>query len=377
MTEMTRRERIMTASHKKRPDKLPFFHAWGHMQEGWAERECRNRGMGIFWGRPPYIMKMHGVKRSETQVMSSGTVVLRRTYSTPVGSIYLDEKRLPGVGQWKALQGWRNIMPWQSDRLIKGPEDYKVLKYMVENTEWIPYYFPIEQAMDWLGDDGVVMSALPHSPMQMLMIEWIGSEGGRFFIHHAKYPDLVEDLYRATSKNREPLYEIAAKSPAPIIMCGDNVDGVLVNPKLFQKYLMPEYEKEAKVLHEHGKLMAVHMDGRIDVLKDLIAKTPIDIVEALTPPPMGDLPIGEALSLFKDKVVWTSPAGSVFVLGPEAVKKHTLNLLRDVGSGDRLVVAVRENQVSNENLLMLTSVLENADLPLTKEKIDRIERSLA
>jgi len=26
---------------------------------------------------------------------------------------------------------------------------------------------------------------------------------------------------------------------------------------------------------------------------------------------------------------------------------------------------------------MLTSVLENADLPLTKEKIDRIERSLA
>jgi len=32
-----------------------------------------------------------------------------------------------------------------------------------------------------------------------------------------------------------------------------------------------------------------------------------------------------------------------------------------------------ENQVSNENLLALTSVLEHAELPLTKEKIDRIE----
>jgi len=32
--------------------------------------------------------------------------------------------------------------------------------------------------------------------------------------------------------------------------------------------------------------------------------------------------------------------------------------------------------VSNENMLMLTSVLENAELPLSKETIDKIERSL-
>ena len=378
MAEMTRYERIMTASHKKRADKLPFFHYWRHSQIGWAERECRNRGMGMCWTRPPYITKMHGVKSSETQVVSSGTVVLRRTYSTPMGSIYLDEKRGPGVEQWHALRSWRDVSPWQTERLIKEPEDYKVLKYMVENTEYIPDYFPIEQAMDWLGNDGVVVDALPHSPMQTLMIDWIGSEGGRFFIHHAKYPDLVEDLYKAISKSREPLYEIAAKSPAPITLCGDNIDGVLVNPKLFQKYFMPEYEKQAKVLHEHGKLMAVHMDGRVGALKDLIAKTPIDIVEGLHPPPMGDLPIEEALSLWKDRVVWAGFPASVYILGPEAVKKHALNLLREIGSGDRLIVEMStENLVSNENLLMLTSILEKADLPLTKEKIDRIERSLA
>jgi len=250
---------------------------------------------------------------------------------------------------------------------------------MVENTEYIPDYFPIEQAMDWLGDDGIVLDDLsPHSPMQMLMIDWIGSEGGRFFIHHVKYPDLVEDLCQAISKSREPLYEIAAKSPAEITWFGDNIDGVLVNPKLFEKYFMPEYEKMAKVIHSHGKLMAVHMDGRVDVLKDLIAKTPIDIIEALHPPPMGDLPIGEALTLWKDKVIWVGYPGSVYVLGPEAVKRHALSLLREVVPGDRLVIQMStENQVSNENLLMLTSILENADLPLTTEKIDKIERSLS
>ncbi len=270
------------------------------------------------------------------------------------------------------------MSPWQTDRLIKKPEDYKVLKYMVEHTEYTPDYFPIEQAMDWLGDDGVVIDALPHSPMQMLMIDWIGSEGGRFFYHHADYPDLVEDLYRAICKSREPLYEIAAKSPAPVVLCGDNIDGFLVNPRLFERYFMPEYEKQAEVLHRHGKLMAVHMDGRLRVLKDLIAKTPIDIIEALHPPPMGDVPIGEALSLWKDKVIWMGFPGAAYALGPEATKKHALGLLREVGSGDRLAVAMSsENLVSNENLRMLTSVLENAELPLTKERIDRIESSLA
>jgi hypothetical protein len=371
MASMTRRERIMAASRKIRADRLPFFHYWRHSQIGWAERECRNRGMGMCWARPCYVQKMHGVEVTEEQSASSGSSVVRRTYSTPVGTVWIEERREPGVGQWHAQRSWRDVSPWQTARLIKEPEDYAVVQYMAENTEYVPDYFPIEQAMEWLGDDGVVICSLPHSPMQMLMIDWVGSERGRFFFHHADYPDLVEGLYRALYKSREPLYKIAARSPAPIVLCGDNIDGVLVNPGLFQKYFMPVYEQQAQVLHEHGKLMAVHMDGRVGVLKDLIDRTPIDIIEALHPPPMGDLSVGEALSVWKGKAIWVGFPGSVYVQGPEATRRYALDLLRDVGTGERLVVEMStENLVSNENLLALTSILEHAELPLTRDKID-------
>ena len=377
MAEMTRRERILRASHGERVDKLPFLHNWRHCQIGWVERECRNRGMGLSWARPSYIVEIHDVDVTEQQVIEKGKKVYRRTYSTPVGSIYLDEMRDLGTGEWHGMRSWNDVTPWQTQRLIKQPEDYQVLKYIVEHTEYKPYYFPIEQAKEWLGDDGCVIDIQPHQPMQMLMIDWIGSEQGRFFIHYAKYPDLIEDLCQAIAKSREPMYEIGAKSPADIIWCGDNIDGVLVNPRLFEKYFMPEYEKMAKICHEHGKLLAVHMDGRVDVLKDLIARTPIDIIEALHPPPMGDLPIGEALSLWKDKVIWVGYPGSVYTLGPEATKKHALSLLREVVPGDRLCIEMStENLVSNENLMMLTSIFENAELPLTPQKIDQIKRSL-
>ena len=330
--------------------------------------------MGMCWARPCYVEKVHGVEVTEEQSTSSGSPVVRRTYSTPVGSVWMEERREPGVGQWHAQRSWRDVSPWQTARLIKGPEDYAVVQYIVENTEYVADYFPIEQAMEWLGDDGVVLCSLPHSPMQMLMIDWVGSGGGRFFFHHADHPDLVEDLYKSLCKSREPLYEIAAKSLAPIVLCGDNVDGVLVNPGLFREYFMPVYEQQAHILHQHGKLMAVHMDGRVGILKDLIARTSIDIIEALHPPPMGDLAVGEALSAWKDKAIWVGFPGSVYIHGPEATRRYALDLLRDVDTGERLVIEVStENLVSNENLRALTSVLEHAELPLTRDKIDVIE----
>ncbi len=373
---MTRRERIMAATRKQRADRLPFFHYWRHCQTGWAERECRNRGMGLNWVRPPYIERLHGVDVTERRATVSGRPIIRRTFSTPIGSVYEDEYREPGVGQWHANRSWRGSVPWMTERLIKTPDDYKVVKYIVEHTEYLADYFPIEQALDWLGEEGVVLDSLPHSPMQMLMIHWVGSEGGRVFYHLADYPGLLEDLSRAISKSREPLYEIAAKSPAPISLCGDNIDGVLVNPKLFRKYFMPEYEKQARILHAHGKLMAVHMDGRLNVLKELILETPIDIVEAVHPPPMGDFPIGEALSLWKSKVIWLGFPGAIYTSGPGATKEFGLQLLRDVAPGDRVLLTMStENPVSNENLCALTAILEEAELPLTPERIDQIERS--
>ena len=202
MAEMTRRERILAASSRQRADKLPFIHNWRHSQMGWAERESRNMGMGITWARPCYIQTMHNVECTLTQPVSTGTAEVQRTYTTPVGSVSMDEKKEPGVGEWHANRSWKDVTPWAKSRMIKGPEDYDVVKYMVENTEYQPDYFPIEQAEDWLGDDGLVMAWIPKTPMALLMIEWVGSEEGRFYIHHARYREKVDERPWRTSHIR-------------------------------------------------------------------------------------------------------------------------------------------------------------------------------
>ena len=145
------------------------------------------------------------------------------------------------------------------------------------------------------------------------------------------------------------MYEIAARSPAPIAFCGDNVDGQLAVPRLFERYFMPEYEKQARPLHRHGKLMAVHMDGRVANLKHLIAQTPIDIVEALHPIPMGDLSIAEALALAGGFTQFASPKNIKLIrntAGKQDIRKVNYNNMIEEGgegnyllkSGDTIVV---------------------------------------
>jgi hypothetical protein len=203
--------------------------------------------------------------------------------------------------------------------------------------------------------------------MQTLLIDWVGSEEGRIFYHLADHPELVDELYLALCASREPMHRICAESPAPIVLCGDNLDGFLVSPKLFMRYFLPVYEDQAEILHARDKLMAVHMDGRLASLKDLIADSPIDIIEAFHPPPMGDLSIGEALSVFQDKAIWVGFPGSIYSSGPETTANYARGLLSELGTGERVVVTMStENLVSNQNLDALTEVLAEAHIPLNR-----------
>lgn len=365
---MTARQAILTTLRGDRADRIPFFHYWRRLQTGTAERVARNRGIGVGWVRPCYVEAMPHVETVERTHQVSGTPVTVREYHTPVGTVTETLKREPGVGQWKAQRSWRDVIPWRVKRRIQAPEDYAVVRFMVEDTVLTPDAFPIEQAKAWLGEDGVVVAGLPHSPMQRLMIDWIGTP--RFYIHYARYRDRIEELYQALATKYEELYAIAAASSADLVNFGDNLDGVLVNPRLFEAYFMPCYEQCARALHGRGKLMASHFDGRLDDLKELIAACPQDVIEAFHPPPMGDLPLTEALRIWQEKRILVGLPGSVYAMGVDAVDRYTRCLLRSAIPGDRLaMIASTENLVSDAALDRLSVIMARATLPLTAAKL--------
>jgi len=119
------------------------------------------------------------------------------------------------------------------------------------------------------------------------------------------------------------------------------------------------------------------MDGRLKALAQTIAKSEIDVVEAFTPPPMGDLPLDDALSLWKRKVIWMNYPSSVYLSGPEPVKNYLLDLLEMAIPGERLMLAAStEIRVPEECLRVVAEVMREVTLPLSKQKIDNIRNKI-
>jgi hypothetical protein len=98
------------------------------------------------------------------------------------------------------------------------------------------------------------------------------------------------------------------------------------------------------------------MDGKLRHLKDAIAKMDLNAIEAFTPPPMGDLPLVEARSAWKGKIISLNFPESVFLEGATAVKKQTLKVLNEATPGDNFIITVTEDIPSDHRWTGLSTV---------------------
>ena len=372
---MSPRDRVLGLIRGGAIDRLPFAHCERHFPRGNAERIARNKGMALLCNRPCYIERFSSVE-IQTGTGRSGRLV--RSYHTPKGT--LTETLAAGIGYGIACFGrdWMGMVPQTTEYMVKKTQDYEALRFIVEDLHYEPYYYPIEDQMKRLGSDGIVIAELPYEPMLRLLLEYVGI--ARLFRDLTKNRSLVEELCEALQqKYEEELFPIAAGAPCEVVLYGGNIDGYLINPPMFERYLLNTYSKCAEVLHGSGKMMAVHMDGRLAPLSDLIARSDVDIIDGFTPPPMGDLAIDKALNLWPSKTLWVNFPSSVSTApgtSPRAVKQYLARELELIVPGERvMVVASTENYVPEDSIIAMAELMEEAILPLSTESVSKLSAS--
>ena len=84
------------------------------------------------------------------------------------------------------------------------------------------------------------------------------------------------------------------------------------------------------------------MDGNLRLFREPIAESGIDFLEAFTPSPMFDLSVAEAREAWPDKVLWINYTSCFHIAGTEAIREHTLDLLRQAYPGDRFLIRAVE-----------------------------------
>lgn len=184
---------------------------------------------------------------------------------------------------------------------VETPEDAKVMEYILRGHTWFFDDELFARNDTLIGDRAAPMIFIPRINMQRLLIEIMGVEGTIYALHDD--PALVEHLIDVINDTDEQMLDVVLKCPVPIINFGDNVDHHFLPPNLFERYVLPEYQRRADIFRAHGKFTHAHWDGSIKLLLPYCRETRLDGIEALTPIPQGDVYLQEMKDALGDMVM--------------------------------------------------------------------------
>jgi hypothetical protein len=180
---------------------------------------------------------------------------------------------------------------YHNEYLLKGPDDFRVMQYVLDHSEFVFWHDAFRIADQEFGDLGVVTTFYPRSPLQRLIVEWMGFENAVFAL--TDYPRESSELLRAIEDWDDRMYDVLLSSPLQIFNFGENIDANIDPPHYFERYLEPYYERRISQIHAAGKFCHIHIDGAMKLLLPIIRRMSFDGIEAATPLPQGDVTLEE------------------------------------------------------------------------------------
>lgn len=330
---MTKRERILAVYRNQLADQIPLGCYSMFNRLGQAERIARSKGLGIIDNvvatsllAPPFFARHECLSEVKNSIFDinyrwiDGELIEIHKFETPVGTVSQQVGKDPTYGSY-----------WRKKHYIENREDYKIVQYIVENTVFRDQRAAISKRLKDVGDDGVIFPRVDRSPYQKILIELVRPE--KFFMDlFFDDPEPVLDLMAAIEHRLIEHYEMALDTEAELLWMPENVTSDMTPPDAFEKYNIPFYEKVGKMIHDAGKLMVVHMDGKLKALKDLIVRTPIDVIESFTFLQMsGDMTIKETKSLWPHKVICANFPSNLSTEPKQKIESYLKNIVSEFG----------------------------------------------
>lgn len=336
---MTAREDLAKALNGGVPGHTPlsvldwFFADPRYEFDEW--RPLFDQGLGLVVQCQTVRLVEHGVKLTVKHRVEGDRRYTLRRKETPAGSVQsvtATSVRAPG------------LMEWPCETWVKKPEDYRVLKWIVDNTQVRPQYGEYARAAERAGDRGVVVVLGGRTPAMAIQIDYAGGE--RFALDLAGGVDELFDLYAAEKKLFLEANRAIAAGPGAFVTWCEQLTIDMLGPRRYAELLMPVYD-QAVPLHERaGKRVLVQYDGKLKAAAGQIAQAPFHIVEMLTEPPEGDMTLDECRVAWPDKVLWVNLNVGLYGLPPAGLRQAIVAMRQRAGKKG-LALAIAEDIPSN------------------------------
>jgi len=340
----TIREDMMAAYRNEKRDTVLGSIYSRYLARGAAEREIRNTGLGIIdfcpaatllappWHMlPGYVSEIRGVEFRIEYKWENGAQTEIRTCDTPLGSVSQHTRREGGYGS-----------DYIRKHYVSEPHDYEVMRYIVERSVIEPNHTMVQRRMDDLGDDGVVLGRMDRNPFQKMLIELADPQ--QFLMDMVSGLKAAADLLSLIADRLDEQVAIACESPAEVIWQPDNVTCDMTSPEFFARYNMPLYKRNSERFRAAGKVYAVHMDGRLGPLRDMIRDSGVDVIESFSLPVMGnDMTLPQVQAAWPEQAVTPNFPSTLCLKSDDVISDFMSSLIDTCEPNTALMVQVSED----------------------------------
>lgn len=296
--QMSSRERLLRSLRGQETDRLAWSPFLAYYWES-LPPETQRMGQAAYltqMGADPLLRGFHTlfcVRRSRCEIFASTGGGKRQVrYETPVGTLTEEYTYSEPAKSW-----------FLTGHPVKSREDFRVLQYLFEHTEIAADARAYEADKQALGDGGLyipVIGADMKTAFQALVEHWCGTVDLTYAL--CDFPEAVEECLAVMQQRNMETLEASLRSSAEALLFWEDSSTTNISPQFFERYAMPEITGWGVRIHEEGRLLVHHACGHLRDLLPLMARTPIDVIESISPPPTGNVELWEAREMLPDRI---------------------------------------------------------------------------
>jgi len=248
---------------------------------------------------------------------------------------------------------------------ITDPGDFKIYEYIIEHSEFVPLFEEFYRKVGDIGGSGFLVPTLNRVPFQSVLIDAMGEIACFLGLHY--HPELIDRLMTVIGQQTIEMLSKLSEFDYPYIEFVDNLDGIMTNPRLFQKFVHPSYQKYADILHGQGKKLGSHTDGNLKILVPQLAGSGLDVCESFTPAPLTDCSIEEALTCWETSpLIWGGIPSSYLErrVTEDEFREFIASLLTMV-EGRPIILGVADAVMTDNMLERVQWIAERVELATT------------
>jgi uroporphyrinogen decarboxylase len=311
---MTSKQRLLAAIRHEEPDRVPISpRIWAWLIEyygscTWDDHLRLQEEMGfdpyMAWATPTgnfmspsagFVPANRAVKVTYVREPYQEGHIIRRSFDTPAGPLS-EEVYYPPAGREYGV----TPTPVHHEHLLKEPADLDRLAYVIpapESYDLSGYHALAER----VGERGIVEIAVT-PPLD----HFLGDMRG--------LAQLMEDYYLDRSFF-DRMWSFACDYARRMLTSFCEKGAVNVfgswyfasmsagwSPALFHQLFTPVLREHAAIVHRYGGIYHAYDDGKMKKTLSEFVDAGVDVVETLTPPPVGDVDLREAKRLYGERI---------------------------------------------------------------------------